>query len=156
MAQISPDSLGRRRLDAGAPSLKDWDIMQTSQILGPTQQFRYRVCMPIPSAEQAKVAAEKVRDYLLNLEHPDGGSKAAWFHSLGYARERWQQLAEDLLAIARHCRRFESEATRFGIKYKAAGSVGRPNHRPGAVQTVWIVEDEDPPRLVTAYPDDER
>ncbi|MHB8898707.1 MAG: DUF6883 domain-containing protein [Thermoguttaceae bacterium] len=37
--------------------------------------------MAIPNAEQAVVTAEKVRDYLLNLEHPDGGSKAAWFRS---------------------------------------------------------------------------
>jgi hypothetical protein len=39
---------------------------------------------------------------LLNLEHPDGGAKAVWFHSLGYARDQWQLLADDLLAIARN------------------------------------------------------
>jgi hypothetical protein len=38
--------------------------------------------MPIPNATEATVATEKVRDYLLNPEHPDGGSKAAWFQSL--------------------------------------------------------------------------
>jgi hypothetical protein len=112
--------------------------------------------MPIPSAEQAVATAEKVRDYLLNLEHPDGGSKAVWFHSIGYARDQWQLLADDLLTIARDCAQFDSEAARFGIKYKAAGSVGRPNHRPGTVLTVWIVEDDDPPRLVTAYPDEDK
>ena len=32
--------------------------------------------MPIPDAEQAVIAAEKVRDYLPNLEHADGKSKA--------------------------------------------------------------------------------
>jgi len=53
--------------------------------------------MPIPDAERAIAADEKVRDYLLNLEHPDGGSKAVWFHSLGYARDEWQLLADDLL-----------------------------------------------------------
>jgi hypothetical protein len=93
---------------------------------------------------------------LLNLEHPDGGAKAVWFHSLGYARDQWQLLADDLLAIARNCDEFDPETTRFGIKYRAAGSVGRPNHRPGNVLTVWIVEDDDPPRLVTAYPDEDK
>lgn len=112
--------------------------------------------MPIPNAIQARVGRDKVRDYLLNLEHPDGGSKAAWFHSLGYTRQEWQLLADDLLAIARGCEEFKTETTRFGIKYMAAGSVGRPNHRPGNVLTVWIVEDDDPARLVTAYPDRER
>jgi len=102
--------------------------------------------MPIADADHAIVATEKVRDYLLNLEHPDGGSKAVWFHSLGYARDQWQLLADDLLAIARDSDDFDTETTRFGIKYKAAGSVGRPNHQPGNIRTVWIVEDDDPPR----------
>ena len=110
--------------------------------------------MPIPDADQAIVGAEKVRDYLLNLEHPDGGSKAVWFHSLGYTRDEWRLLADDLLAIACDCDEFDTETTRFGIKYKAAGSVGRPNHRLANVLTVWIVEDDDPPRLVTAYPEE--
>ena len=64
--------------------------------------------MPIPCAEQAIVAAEKVRDCLLNLEHPDGGPKAVWFHSLGYTRDQWQLLADDLLAIARDCDQFDN------------------------------------------------
>lgn len=48
--------------------------------------------MPIPNATdatEATVATEKVRDYLLNPEHPDGGCKAAWFQALGYAGDRW-------------------------------------------------------------------
>jgi hypothetical protein len=112
--------------------------------------------MPIPDAERATAAPEKIRDYLLNLDHPDGGSKAVWFHSLGYIRDEWHLLAEDLLAIAHDCRTFDTETTPFGVKYKAAGLVGRPNHRPGLVLTVWIVEDGDPPRLVTAYPEEEK
>ena len=109
--------------------------------------------MPIPDANRAVVEDEKVRDYLLNLAHPDGGSKAIWFHSLGYVRDEWNQLAADLLAIARNCTTFDTETTGFGVKYKAMGTVGRPDYRPGVVLTVWIVEDNDPPRLVTAYPE---
>ncbi len=112
--------------------------------------------MPIPDSERAVVAAEKVRDYLLNLDYPDGGSKAVWFHSLGYARDDWEQLADDLLEIARHCKDFDVETTPFGVKYKAKGHVGWPGRRPGFVLTVWILEDDDPPRLVTAYPEDMR
>ena len=111
--------------------------------------------MPIPFASVAVVEPAKVRDYLLNLEHPDGGSKAAWFRSLGYARDDWQQLARDLLAIAQDCSSFATERTRFGIKYVVKGRIGGSIGRSGSVLTVWIVEDNDPPRLVTAYPDDE-
>lgn len=109
--------------------------------------------MAIPHADRAVVDAAKVRDYLLNVDHPDGGSKAAWFQSVGYSRDQWEQLADDLLAIARSCEDFDSETTPFGVKYKARGIVAQPSHRPGKVLTVWIVEDNDRPRLVTAYPD---
>jgi hypothetical protein len=109
--------------------------------------------MPIPDAENAIVSREKVHDYLLNPNHPDGGAKAVWFQSLGYQRADWETLADDLLAIAQTCEQFDTERSTHGIKYKASGFVSRPGHRPGRVMTVWIVEDGDPPRLVTAYPD---
>lgn len=109
--------------------------------------------MPIPDVDRAVVDDAKVRDYLRNLAHPDGGSKAIWFHSLGYHRDEWHDLAADLFAIARNCTTFDTETTRFGVKYKALGTVGRNGLRPGGVLTVWIVEDDDPPRLVTAYPE---
>ena len=110
--------------------------------------------MPIPDADRAAVAREKVYDYLLNLDHPDGGSKAIWFKSLGYERENWQLLADDLLTIAGACNDYKTETSQFGVKYKARGEVGRPGHRAGRVLVVWIVEPDEPPRLVTAYPDD--
>jgi hypothetical protein len=56
--------------------------------------------MPIPDADRATAAIEKVRDYLLNIEHADGGPKAIWFHTLGYDRSAWTQLARDLLRNA--------------------------------------------------------
>ena len=39
--------------------------------------------MPIPSSNEAIAAIEKVRDYLLNLEHPDGGPKAVRWPGFG-------------------------------------------------------------------------
>jgi hypothetical protein len=112
--------------------------------------------MPIPQAHSAMVTTAKVRDYLLNPDHPDGGAKAVWFHSLGYVRDRWRELAGDLLAVARDCGEFATDESVFGVKYVARGQVGRLSHPTGDVLTVWIVEGELPPRLVTAYPDDAR
>ena len=110
--------------------------------------------MPIPNAEQAIVSREKVYDYLLNLDHPDGGSKALWFRSLGYEQPNWRTLANDLLEIAKSCEHFDTQRSPHGVKYIASGMISRLEHRPGRVPTVWIVEDDDPTRLVTAYPDD--
>jgi hypothetical protein len=111
--------------------------------------------MPIPNVTEATVAPEKVRDYLLNPEHPDGGSKAAWFQSLGYARDRWQELTSDLLALAATCEQFATVRTPFGVKYVVKGQIGRGAHRSASVLAVWIVEADRPPRLVTAYPGEE-
>ena len=111
--------------------------------------------MPIPNATEATAAAEKVRDYLLNAEHPDGGSKAAWFQSLGYARDRWHELASDLLALAATCENFATVRSSFGVKYVVKGQLGRRSRRSASVLVVWIVEAGRSPRLVTAYPDEE-
>lgn len=111
--------------------------------------------MPIPDFTEAIVATEKVRDYLLNPEHPDGGSKAAWFQSLGYARDRWGELANDLLALAATCDQFATVRTPFGVKYVVKGQIGRKSDRTASVLAVWVVEAGRSPRLVTAYPDEE-
>ncbi len=110
--------------------------------------------MPIPDAENAIVTRDKVDSYLLNVDHPDGGSKAIWFHSLGYKQENWQFLANDLLEIAQTCDKYDVEQSPYGVKYKVSGTVNRPGYRPGRILTVWIIEPDEPPRLVTAYPDD--
>ncbi len=92
--------------------------------------------MAIPDADIAIATREKVHGYLLNLDHPDGGSKAIWFHNLGYERENWNLLADDLFKIARNCDRYDTERSPYGVKYKASGTVGRPGYQPGRVLTV--------------------
>ena len=82
--------------------------------------------MPIPDAEIAIVTRDKVGGYLLNVDHPDGGSKALWFHSLGYKRENWRILAKDLLEIARTCDKYDMEHSPYGVKYKVPGTISRP------------------------------
>jgi len=77
--------------------------------------------MPIPESNQAVVEDVKVRDYLLNLGHLVGGSKAVWFHSLGYTRDDWAYLSADLLAIARDCERYDTKTTPFGVKSRGLG-----------------------------------
>lgn len=108
--------------------------------------------MPIPNAEAAFVDEEKIRDYLLNPAHPVGGPKAVWFASLGYTRDNWHELRNDLLNIARTSDDFVAKPSLFGVKYEVSGEIRRPGQRPAAVISVWIVEAENNPRLVTAYP----
>jgi hypothetical protein len=108
--------------------------------------------MPFPNAEHAVIAEEKVRDYLLNASHPNGGSRAVWFAGIGYTSDNWQDLASDLLQLGRTSEDFIAKSSPFGVKYEVSGVLGRPGYRPALVQSVWIVEENDWPRLVTAYP----
>jgi len=108
--------------------------------------------MPFPNAEHAIVAEEKIRDYLLNLAHPVGGAKAVWFASIGYTLDNWQELASDLLQLARTADDFMAKPSPFGVKYEVSGEIGRPGHRWAVVVSVWIVEENGSPRLVTEYP----
>lgn len=52
--------------------------------------------MKIPNSERAVIEHQKTVLYLLNPDHPDGGSKARLLLSLGYSAARWQQLDADL------------------------------------------------------------
>ena len=108
--------------------------------------------MPFPDAEHAVVTQEKLRDYLLNPIHPVGGPKATWFASLGDTLENWEELRNDLLLVAKSCDDFVPKASPFGVKYDTQGKIGREGYRPATVLVVWIVEENSPPRLVTAYP----
>jgi hypothetical protein len=110
--------------------------------------------MAFPDAENAIITEEKICDYLLNPSHPVGGSKAAWFASIGYSRQNWHKLRDDLLAMAASCDNFVAKPSPYGVKYETVGELGTEGHRLGPIVAVWIVEENLPPRLVTAYPGD--
>lgn len=108
--------------------------------------------MRIPDAGSAVITQQKLCDYLLNPQHPVGKAKAAWFESLGYTVANWQRLADDLRELARNCDNVIVHPSPYGVKYIAEGQIGIPPCRPGLVVTVWIIEGNSLPRLVTAYP----
>ena len=45
--------------------------------------------MRLPNAEQAITPIGKLRDYLLDEEHPEGEPKAVFFLGMGFRREQW-------------------------------------------------------------------
>ena len=52
--------------------------------------------MRIPGADRAIVSREKIVQYLLNLDHPDGGSRAAVLAHAGFSAERPEELEHAL------------------------------------------------------------
>lgn len=44
------------------------------------------------SVDEAIIAPEKLRDYILSLTHRDGRAKATYLGLLGYSQSDWEQL----------------------------------------------------------------
>lgn len=104
-------------------------------------------------AEAAIIPPAKMRAYLLDPEHPEGGGKAGFFLAMGFHPDRWQLLADairEMIASTPATQRLES---RHGTKYIVEGNLLTPTARRVHVRTVWIIEPgESAPRFVTAYP----
>lgn len=112
--------------------------------------------MNIPNAANCIVEPEKVRDYLLNLSHPAGKGKAAFFTAMGFRQQDWEVLATALRQMVRHSPVTISMTSRHGQKYIVAGTLVTPNGQVPHIRTVWVVDSgTDRPRLVTAYPMDQ-
>ncbi|MPZ47722.1 MAG: hypothetical protein GEU75_00120 [Dehalococcoidia bacterium] len=91
-------------------------------------------------------------DYVIDSNHPQNHGKARVFVSMGYTRENWQQLADDLRSqhLVRDAK--EVEPTRQGRKFliegNLQGTAGSAN-----IRSVWIIRwGEEFPRFVTSYP----
>lgn len=95
----------------------------------------------------------KLVDYLLDLSHPRGGSKARFFLGFGFSRDRPMQLAD---ALADHVLetkgRWQGPAEGGPTKLIFEGRIRAPNGRAPWVRSVWQVEADGVARLVTVVP----
>lgn len=72
---------------------------------------------------EAEIDDRKILDYLLSTDHPIGADKAAFFTSIGYSREDWTRLRDDLMLMCEQGEVVAEEQTPFGIKYVVDGLV---------------------------------
>ncbi|GIL13272.1 MAG: hypothetical protein BroJett038_19920 [Chloroflexota bacterium] len=110
--------------------------------------------MKLPNREKAVVPRPKIVHYLLDLSSENGRAKARFFLTFGFTIETWEVMAQ---ALRQHAH--DHEVTRiekrppFGIHYVIEGTLNTPDGRNPAVRVIWIIdEDDDIPRLVSAYP----
>jgi hypothetical protein len=111
--------------------------------------------MRIPFPEQAIIPIEKLTDYLLNVDHPDGGSKARVLGHAGFhveAPEQFEQaLREQHLTLEARL----GKPSPFGTKYEISGRLTGPEGDV-LVTSVWIIRHgEAVPRLITVVPEDD-
>lgn len=109
--------------------------------------------MKLPNFAEAIIDEEKLRDYLLSRSHPIGRFKAAYFEALGFGSENWQPLEASIRRLIANEDADLSDRTEFGQKYTVSGALTGPRGDEGLIVTVWIVlNSEDSPRFITAYP----
>ena len=97
---------------------------------------------------------EKLVHYVLNPDHARGCHKARVFLSaLGIAQADWHYLREQLVAAVVEAPVRGTRITPFGVLYDIVVHVDGLDGATHPVATVWLVADEDAPRLVSSWVD---
>src|SRR5260370_30737091 len=73
--------------------------------------------MRLPKADAVIIAKEKITDYLLNPQHPDGAPKAVFFAGHGFTAENWQILAEAFRQLPANSEQAQPVISRHRQKY---------------------------------------
>ncbi|MCC7087230.1 MAG: hypothetical protein IT427_19680 [Pirellulales bacterium] len=108
--------------------------------------------MNVPNAEQAIIPLEKLTDSLLNLDHIDGGPKARWLLSAGFAAanpvELDRALRDQHLTQECHFGKPSSFSVKNQVTALLTGRTGFMN-----ATSIWMVlHGKMIPRLVTVVP----
>jgi len=109
--------------------------------------------MKMPGADKAVVGVPKVRDYLLSQEHLVGRFKASFFAALGYRQGNWKELQAALQKLALAEDATPALESDYGRKFETRAILEGPSGRRAEVVAIWIIlNGEDFPRFITAYP----
>ncbi len=106
----------------------------------------------LPPDADFLVEESKMADYLLNAAHPVGGPKAKFFNSLGFDIGNPGAFSEALKEHGRTRPIIEETPTDFGTKYQLECSMPSPSGTNRCVRSVWIREQGNRFRLITAHP----
>jgi hypothetical protein len=108
--------------------------------------------MNVPEGCELIVRVEKITDYLLNLNHPDGRPKALFFIANGLNGSSPEPF---ITLLYKH---FETNSnnlileTQFGTKFIIEGNMTMPNGSIHLLRSIWIREHENKfIKFVTAY-----
>lgn len=99
-----------------------------------------------------EVSEKKVRNYLLNIGHREGQSKARFSLARGFTDAEWQILDQALREHPIDNPVVAEEATEYGRKLIVRCQIMSPDGRNPCIRTVWMAEAGTLPRFVTAYP----
>lgn len=108
--------------------------------------------MRLPNGDKAVVDDHKLIDYCLSPSHPRGRHKARLFEaSTGVTQANYGLLKQALLnAVAANDAR-PTKQNDFGEIYEVGFQLAGPSGS-ATILSVWIVAEDQIPRLVTCYP----
>lgn len=114
----------------------DWDIKQLPN-----------------STEEVEVQSGKLVDYLLNLDHKDGGSKAKFFEQeLEICSKDSVFLKAQLIDTLSNASLINARLNQHGMQFEAMLPIKGINGRTAIIKTAWIVRPGERASLVTAFP----
>jgi hypothetical protein len=108
----------------------------------------------LPNYEKASIDRDKLYEYALNPDHPNGRHKARVFSSaLGIERWHADVLAEILKAGLPRAHAQQGSKTGHGDSWVTYHEVVGLNGRTAIVTVAWIFRKEEPdePKLVSCY-----
>src|SRR5437879_5735376 len=110
--------------------------------------------MKLPNAGKAVIAADKLRDYLLNPRHKYGGPKARLLLAVGYRVDDLQRLEGDIRAQHLTVDVDRQRDSEYGKRYELVAPLVGPSGKSVNFRSVWQVDTgTDYPRLLTMYPE---
>jgi hypothetical protein len=109
--------------------------------------------MPIPNANRAIIAANKLTAYLLNPSHKRGGAKARLLLSLGYRTDAPDRLESDLRAQHLPLNPARESHNLYGVAYEIEAPIETPCGRTVRFCSIWQIDaGSEVPRFITMYP----
>lgn len=106
----------------------------------------------LPEDARLVIETAKIEDYLLNLDHEVGKSKARYFLGKGFSKENTAEFRSSLENHARTRPVISDVPSIHGRKLTVECSMSFPDGKDRCVHAVWISEPTGDFRLVTSYP----
>lgn len=110
--------------------------------------------MKLPNREHAQISSDKLTEYIPNTEHERGGTKARLLVRVGYTKDNWERLENDIRSYHLDVEIDVIRQTLYGVRYEIRAPLQTPSGRSLMVRTIWQVDiGQQVPRLVTRIPD---
>ena len=107
----------------------------------------------LPNHANAQIDINKIVNYALNPNHPEGGNKARVFESaLGFNQSNANQLIASIREQLPNSRAIPGRLDQHGQRFTVDMLIVGPNGRTVIVRTGWIIDiGSTVPRLLTTY-----